>query len=156
MSRTHEFTSRIVWTGNRGTGTSSYRAYARDWKIAVPGRAVIHCSNDPMLGGNPDLPNPEDLLLSALSSCHMLWYLHLASAAGIVVLAYEDEPLGKGETAPDGSGRFVGATLRPEITLAAGADLARAAAIHREIHRYCFIARSVNFPVEIAPRFREA
>ncbi|MCH5375761.1 MAG: OsmC family peroxiredoxin, partial [Planctomycetes bacterium] len=77
---------------NRGTGTSAYRAYDRTWMIEIPGREVIHCSNDPMLGGNPDLPNPEDLLISALSACHMLWYLHLASVAGITVLHYEDHP----------------------------------------------------------------
>jgi organic hydroperoxide reductase OsmC/OhrA len=156
MPRRQTFTSRIVWTGNRGTGTSAYRAYTRDWKVEMPGRAVIHGSNDPMLGGNPDLPNPEDMLLSALSACHMLWYLHLASEAGIVVRSYEDQPTGIGETAPDGAGRFVSATLRPEIGVAPGTDLGRAAEIHGEIHRYCFIARSVNFPISVEPRFREA
>jgi len=155
LARLHDFTSRIVWTGNRGTGTSGYRAYDRNWSIEVPGRPVIHCSNDPLLGGNPDLPNPEDLLLSALSACHMLWYLHLASDAGIVVTAYEDSPVGVGETAPDGAGRFLSATLRPHARLRPGADLARAAAIHGEIHRVCFIARSVNFPVRIEPVFTE-
>ncbi len=152
----HNFASRILWTGNRGTGTSGYRDYDRTWNIEVPGRPVIHCSNDPMLGGDPGLPNPEDLLISALSACHMLWYLHLASDAGITVLSYEDNPVGHGESQPDGSGRFLKATLRPEIETARGADLSRAAAIHQEIHRFCFIARSVNFPVMIEASFREA
>ncbi|WP_424931471.1 OsmC family protein [Amaricoccus macauensis] len=152
----HDFPSRVVWTGNRGTGTSAYRAYDRTWMIEVEGRAPIHCSNDPMLGGNPDLPNPEDLMISALSACHMLWYLHLASVAGITVLSYEDAPVGTGETAPDGAGRFVEAVLRPRIEVKRGADLSRAAAIHGEIHRYCFIARSVNFPVRVEPMFHEA
>lgn len=151
----HDFTSRIVWTGNRGTGTSGYRDYDRNWKIEIPGRPVIHCSNDPLLGGNPDLPNPEDLLIAALSACHMLWYLHLASAAGITILGYEDNPVGTGETRPDGSGRFIEALLRPVIETESGADLSRAAAIHFEVHRYCFIARSVNFPVRVDPQFRE-
>src|SRR3546814_6247182 len=79
------FTSRIEWTGNRGEGTRSYRGYDRSWSVTTPGQPVIHCSNDPRLGGDPGLPNPEDMLLSALAACHMLWYLHLASAAGIVV-----------------------------------------------------------------------
>ncbi len=152
-AREHEYTSRIEWTGSRGTGTTSYGAYDRTWGIVTPGKPVVDCSNDPLLGGDPGLPNPEDLLLSSLSACHMLWYLHLASVAGIVVLAYADAPLGVGEVLPDGSGRFLRATLRPEIMLADSADQARADALHREVHRYCFIARSVNFPVEYAATY---
>ena len=149
MSRAHDFASRIVWTGNRGTGTSSYKAYDRTWDVAVPGKPVISCSNDPLLGGDPTLMNPEDLLISALSACHMLWYLHLASSAGLTVLGYEDVPIGHGESAPDGSGKFLAATLRPSIRLAVGDDEQKADAIHGDIHKYCFIARSVNFPVKI-------
>ena len=148
MSRAHDFTSRIVWTGNRGSGTSSYKAYDRTWDIVVPGKPVVSCSNDPMLGGDPSLMNPEDLLISALSACHMLWYLHLASSAGLTVLGYEDNPVGHGESEPDGTGRFIGATLRPTITLKTGDDQGAADAIHGEIHKYCFIARSVNFPIK--------
>jgi organic hydroperoxide reductase OsmC/OhrA len=148
MSEQHEYTSSIVWTGNRGQGTAQYRGYDRTWEVRVPGKPVIQSSNDPLLGGDPEKPNPEDLLLSALSSCHMLWYLHLASNAGIVVTGYEDHPLGVGETSPNGAGRFVRATLRPLIHVRRGADLARADALHAQIHQYCFIARSVSFPVE--------
>ncbi|MDA7428954.1 OsmC family protein [Primorskyibacter aestuariivivens] len=151
MTRQHEYKSRVIWTGNSGQGTAGYRSYARTWDVAVPGKPVIHCSNDPLLGGDPGLMNPEDLLLSALAACHMLWYLHLASDAGICVLNYEDAPVAVGETAPDGAGRFLSATLRPRITAAAGADLQRAHDLHGEIHRFCFIARSVNFPVHHAP-----
>jgi organic hydroperoxide reductase OsmC/OhrA len=93
------------------------------------------------------LPNPEDLLLASLSACHMLWYLHLASAAGIVVESYRDNPIGRGETRPNGAGRFIGATLKPEIRVRKGADLVEADAIHHRVHEFCFIARSVNFPV---------
>jgi len=153
MAKEHDFNSRIEWTGNRGDGTRSYKGYDRTWQIATPGKPLIQCSNDPLLGGDPTLPNPEDLLLSALSACHMLWYLHLASAAGIVVTAYADDPVGVGESTPDGAGRYVRAVLRPKITVEEGADLQRAEAIHHEIHRVCFIARSVNFPVTYAPEF---
>ncbi len=155
MTRTHPFTSHIRWTGNRGHGTTGYRDYDRHWKVCAPGKPPIECSNDPMLGGNPALMNPEDMLLSALAGCHMLWYLHLAAVAGIVVTAYEDVPEGLGETAPDGAGRFLSAVLRPVVTVRPGADLARAAAIHHEIHRYCFIARSVAFPVTVEPEIIE-
>lgn len=152
----HAYTARIAWTGNRGTGTSAYRAYDRTWQVETPGKPVVLCSNDPLLGGDSGLHNPEDMLLSALSACHMLWYLHLASVAGIVVTGYEDCPEGIGETAPDGAGQFVRATLRPVITLAPGMDAARADSIHVEIHKYCFIARSVRFPVTCEADYRVA
>ena len=147
----HNYTTMIRWTGNSGSGTRTYRGYQRTWDIAVPGKPVIHCSNDPLLGGDPALMNPEDLLLSSLSACHMLWYLHLASSNGIVVHDYRDEPIAVGENKPDGSGRFLSAELRPKIVVDAGADMTRARDIHDEIHNFCFIARSVNFPVTYAP-----
>lgn len=153
MPKLHEYTAGIVWTGNRGAGTQDYKGYDRSWEVAVPGKAVIACSNDPLLGGDPTKMNPEDLLLSALSACHMLWYLHLASVAGIVVTAYRDAPVAVGEVGIGGAGRFISVTLRPHITLVAGADLDEAAAIHHRIHAVCFIARSVNFPVDYAPQF---
>ena len=155
MGKQHDFTSRVVWTGNKGEGTTHYRVYERSWNIEVPGKPVIHCSNDPLLGGDPSLMNPEDLLVSSVSACHMLWYLHLASRAGIVVLDYRDEPVGTGESEPDGAGRFISATLRPTITVAKGADLEEADAIHHRIHNHCFIARSVNFPIEFEATYVE-
>ena len=155
MTKQHEYTSSVIWTGDRGTGTSAYRAYDRTWRIATPGKAVIECSNDPLLGGDASKPNPEDLLLSSLSACHMLWYLHLASAEKIVVRDYRDDPTGLGETGARGEGRFLQATLRPVITLDKGADLARADALHHEVQQYCFIARSVNFPICYQARYVE-
>jgi len=154
-ARQHEYGCNIEWTGNRGEGTGSYRGYDRTWDIRTPGKPVIHCSNDPLLGGDPALPNPEDLLLASLSACHMLWYLHLASKAGVIVHGYADRPIGVGETAADGAGRFLGATLRPRIEVAAGTDLSAADAIHQQIHHYCFIARSVNFPVRYEASYVE-
>ncbi|KZY40439.1 peroxiredoxin [Roseovarius sp. HI0049] len=149
----HDYTARVVWTGNRGEGTASYRAYDRTWNVETPGKPVIHCSNDPMLGGDPTLHNPEDMLIAALSACHMLWYLHLASDAGIAVQGYSDDPLAVGETERSGASRFLRATLRPEIVVPAGTDLDRADAIHHEIGKVCFIARSVNFPVSYDARY---
>jgi organic hydroperoxide reductase OsmC/OhrA len=153
MTKPHDFVSRIVWTGNRGEGTRHYKGYDRTWDIAIPGKDVIPCSNDPMLGGDSARMNPEDLLISALSACHMLWYLHLASNAGIVVTGYSDDPIGHGETLPNGAGRFLSATLRPKISVLAGTDLELAAALHRKVDAFCFIARSVNFPVRHEPTF---
>ena len=155
MSSSHLYAAELVWTGDRGEGTRGYRGYDRTWEVRTPGKAPILCSNDPLLGGDPTKHNPEDMLLAALSACHMLWYLHLACNAGLIVRGYRDAPEGLGETAPDGAGRFVSAVLRPEARLERGADLARAAAIHHEVARYCFIARSGNFPVRYEPTFVE-
>lgn len=143
----HSYTARVVWTGNTGDGTRGYKSYKRTWNVETPGKPVLHCSNDPLLGGDPALFNPEDLLLSSLSACHMLWYLHLASDAGFVITSYVDNPIGIGEVGPDGRGQFIRAVLRPVIALEKDADSAQADAIHARIHDYCFIARSVSFPV---------
>jgi organic hydroperoxide reductase OsmC/OhrA len=142
----------IRWTGNRGTGTSAYRAYDRNWSIETPGKAPVLCSNDPALGGDPSLHNPEDLLIASLSACHMLWYLHLCAVAKVVVTHYEDGASGEMVMERDGSGRFVRATLRPQVTITRESDPQKALALHGEIGRYCFIARSVNFPVEHEPQ----
>ena len=150
---THAYTTHIVWTGNRGTGTHSQQGYDRTWDIAVPGKPVVHGSNDPLLGGDRSKLKPEDLLLSALSACHMLWYLQLAAEAGLEVTAYKDEPVGFGETDAQGAGRFLSAVLRPHVSLRYGANLTVASLIHTRVHARCFIARSVNFPVSHEPSF---
>lgn len=154
MAREHEYSARVVWTGNRGEGTAHYKSYDRTWNVETRGKPVIHCSNDPLLGGDPGLHNPEDMLISALSACHMLWFLHLASDAGIAVQSYEDDPIAVGETDSAGASRFLRATLRPRVAVPAGTDLARVDALHAQVHAFCFIARSVNFPVIYAARYR--
>ncbi|MEX0298424.1 MAG: OsmC family protein [Kordiimonas sp.] len=156
MSTEHEYTTQVIWTGNTGEGTKTYKGYERSWDIAAPNKPIIHCSNDPLLGGDPTLMNPEDLLLSSLSACHMLWYLHLASKEKITVQSYEDMPVAIGETLPNGTGRFLKATLHPQITVNSGCNIERAISIHNEIHQYCFIARSVNFPISYKPIITEA
>lgn len=155
MAKQHDYSARVVWTGDRGEGTVSYRGYDRTWNIETEGKPVVHCSNEPLLGGDPMLHNPEDLLISSLAACHMLWYLHLASDAGIIVRSYRDDPVAIGETEPNGASRFLSATLKPTIEVNAGADLPLAEDIHHRIHKYCFIARSVNFPVTYEPVFVE-
>ncbi|WP_297772489.1 OsmC family protein [uncultured Roseovarius sp.] len=154
MPQEHEYTARVVWTGNRGAGTRHYNGYARTWNVETPGKPVIECSNDPLLGGDPALHNPEDMLIAALSACHMLWFLHFSSDAGIAVHAYQDDPLAVGETDASGASRFLRVTLRPSIALPAGTDPAAADALHARVHDVCFIARSVNFSVSYAARYR--
>ncbi|MEM8686346.1 MAG: OsmC family protein [Pseudomonadota bacterium] len=152
----HDFTAQVVWTGNQGEGTKSYRSYTRNWSVTTPGKPEIHCSNDPLLGGDPSLHNPEDMLIATVSACHMLWYLHLASAAKIVVTGYVDTPVGTGQSEPDGTGRFIKAVLKPVIEVERGTDLEKADQIHYQIHNHCFIARSVNFPITYEASYREA
>lgn len=153
MSKQHDFTATLKWTGNQGSGTSSYRAYTRDWTLQSDGKPAIACSNDPLLGGNAALYNPEDMLIAALSSCHMLWFLHLASDAGIVVQSYEDNPIGTGESLPDGTDRFIRAELRPKIGLAPNSNRALADEVRGRIHNHRFIAQSVNFPVTVTATY---
>ena len=147
----HEYKTTLRWTGNQGTGTSNYRAYARNYEITGPLKAAtLQGSSDAHFRGDSTKYNPEDLLVASLSACHMLWYLHLCSVDKIVVLEYRDDATGTMEER-NGSGQFVRVTLRPAIKVSAGNDVARAIALHEDAHRLCFIARSVNFPVDVEP-----
>lgn len=146
MARTHAYRATIRWTGNRGTGTSGYRDYARDHVIEIEGKPPLPGSADPLFRGDAARHNPEDLLLASISTCHMLWFLHLASEAGLVVESYEDRAEAEMVLNRDGSGQFAAATLRPEVALSAG-DPGQADALHHRAHEMCFIARSLNFPV---------
>jgi len=152
----HTYATRTEWTGNQGRGTANYRAYSRQYLISAPGKPDVPGSSDPAFRGDASRWNPEDLLVASLSSCHMLWYLHLCAEAKILVLAYRDDALGTMVEEAEGGGSFSGAVLRPVVTLAAGADALRAAALHIEAHRLCFIANSVNFPVRIEPTVKVA
>jgi organic hydroperoxide reductase OsmC/OhrA len=81
----------------------------------------------------------------------MLWYLHMAADAGLVVTEYEDEADGHMQLRRDGGGAFVRVTLRPRVTIAGDFDAKLAAGLHHEAHEKCFVANSVNFPVEVEP-----
>jgi len=151
--RQHHYQTEVVWTGNMGVGTRAYRDYGRAHEIRGVGKPPIPGSSDPAFRGDAERWNPEELLVGALSACHQLWYLHLCSAAGIVVTAYADQASGVMDETADGGGAFTSVTLRPHARLAPGADLERAGVLHREAHFLCFIANSVNFPVAIEPSF---
>jgi organic hydroperoxide reductase OsmC/OhrA len=149
--REHHYETHIAWTGNEGQGTKSYKAYTRDHTITVAGKPALFASSDPAFRGDPSRYNPEELLVASLSSCHMLWYLHLCAVNQIVVTEYQDDAQGVMRESADGSGEFVEVTLRPQVTVAANADQDKALALHEDAHRYCFIANSVKFPVKTAP-----
>jgi organic hydroperoxide reductase OsmC/OhrA len=147
----HRYAVTVRWTGNRGDGTSTYRGYSRAHDIDIPGLPTLKGSADPTFHGDKTRYNPEQLLLTALSQCHMLSFLHVAVKQGVVVTAYEDRAEGLMRTNRDGSGQFESVTLRPQVTLAAAVDNALMEQLHEEANKVCFIARSVNFPVLHAP-----
>lgn len=149
----HNYSLHLSWTGNSGEGTKNYKSYRREYTIQSPGKPVIAGSSDPAFLGDPTRYNPEELLVASLSSCHMLWYLHLCSVNGIIVLSYTDDATGTMEENPDGSGQFTSVSLNPQVTVASSESesLQKADALHAEAHHLCFIARSVNFPVTLVP-----
>lgn len=153
MDADHRFVASLRWTGNRGTGTSGYRSYGRDHVASVPGKPDISGSAARVFHGDADRWNPEEMLIAALAQCHLLSYLYVAVANGIVVDAYEDAAEGTLTTTPDGAGRFTEVVLRPLVTISAG-DPDVALRLHEDANRLCFIASSVNFPVRHVPTVR--
>ncbi len=149
MAKTHHYEVTVRWTGNTGAGTSGYKNYKRDHVIlANVGKPPIPGSSDPAFRGDPERWNPEELLVAALSACHKLWYLHLCAEAGVTVMDYTDHAEGIMEESADGSGRFQRVILKPRVTVAPGSDTGKARELHKLAHAKCFIANSVNFPVE--------
>ena len=146
MKLEHHYALELEWTGNRGSGTSDYKAYGRDHVVFSAGKPSIEGSSDRTFRGDPDRWNPEEMLLAALSQCHLLSYLHVAATNGIVVTGYTDSATGTMEQTHDDGGHFTSATLRPLVTISAG-DPELALALHHEASEKCFIAASVNFAV---------
>ena len=85
IPNTHRYEVAVAWTGNRGEGTADYRAYGRDHEVTAAGRPTLDASSDPVFRGDVERWNPEQLLVAALSECHMLEYLHLCAVGGVVV-----------------------------------------------------------------------
>lgn len=150
----HTYTVNVTWTGNTGDGTSKPNGYSKNHEVRIAGKHVIEASSDPAFAGDANRHNPEEMLVAALSQCHMLWFLSRCAKHGVVVVAYEDDAIGTMLEHRDGGGEFTNVTLRPRITLAKQADPQFLANLHEESHRLCFIARSVNFPVEVEPQYQ--
>jgi organic hydroperoxide reductase OsmC/OhrA len=154
MNLEHHYSIALDWTGNRGSGTSGYRDYGRDHVLSAEGKHDIAGSSDRTFHGDADRWNPEELLLSALSQCHLLSYLHVASSRGVLVTAYTDKPIGTMTQTPDGGGHFTEVTLRPVVTVQSAGMVDAARDAHHEASLKCFIAASVNFPVLHEPEIR--
>jgi organic hydroperoxide reductase OsmC/OhrA len=153
MDRQHHYTIFNRWTGNMGAGTCAYAAYSRAHELSGMGKAaVIPGSSDPAFRGDGTRYNPEELLLGALSACHMLWVLHLCADAGITVTEYADDAWGEMVEHEDGSGEFTRVVLRPRMTIQQCSRIDDAVALHQRAHAVCALARSMKFPVEHQPR----
>ena len=151
MSKEHIYSADLVWTGNTGDGTKTYKGYSRAHEISVAGKPVIAGSSDPNFNGDKSRYNPEELLVASLSSCHMLWYLHLCSQAKIVVVDYRDKATGVMKETADGGGHFTQVILKPRVVISGESDAEKAYELHHKAHALCFIANSVNFPVHTEP-----
>ena len=151
---THIYTVSTRWTGNLGEGTSNYRSYKRNHTISIDGKPDIEGSSDPAFRGDPMRYNPEEFLVAALSTCHMLSYLHVCVTSGVIVTAYEDIAEGKMEETSNGGGHFTEVTLRPVITVKHASMVENAMKAHYKASELCFIASSVNFPVNHEPECR--
>ena len=149
----HHYEIRIEWTGAREAGTATYASYGRDHVISDPEgrRPDIPGSADTTFRGDADRWNPEQLLLASASACHQLAYLHLCAVNKVVVKAYSDHAEGWMSTDATGNGRFTRIMLRPKVTIGAGSDAVMAMELHHQAHEACFIANSLNFPVEATP-----
>lgn len=148
----HGYAVSVEWTGNLGGGTASYRGYERSHLATAAGKHDILGSSDPAFRGAEDRWNPEELLVVSASQCHLLWYLHLATNARVVVTGYVDDASGTVELNPDGGGQFRDILLRPHVVVAEESMVERALALHDEVDAVCFIARSLNFPIRSDPR----
>lgn len=151
MSRQHHYQLQVTWTGNKGTGTDHYTHYERSHTIEVKNKVPIFASSDTPFLGDATKHNPEDLLLASLSTCHMLWYLHLCADAGVIVVAYVDNPTGVLEQNDNGGGKFSAISLFPKVTLLSEKMIPLALSLHHEANKKCFIANSVNIKVQHYP-----
>ncbi len=147
----HEYKLSLTWTGNEGKGTADLSSYKRSYQSAVEGKPILEGSADPSYMGDPTKWNPEEMLLSSVASCQMLWYLGLCAMKKIAVTKYKDSPEGVVTTEAGGGGTFTEIILRPQIEISDAAQLEVAKSLHEEAHKKCFVANSLNCPIKIEP-----
>jgi organic hydroperoxide reductase OsmC/OhrA len=152
MSKSHEYAVAVEWTGNKGSGTSGYLDYERSHLIQSGNKVKIQSSSDPHFRGDEKKYNPEELLVASLSSCHMLWFLHFCADSGVIVTSYKDHAKGTMELDSAGNGKFTSVDLYPEVTVSETSMLAQTEGLHYKAHHFCFIANSVNFPINHHPK----
>jgi organic hydroperoxide reductase OsmC/OhrA len=144
----HSYQTNLQWTGNTGKGTETYRGYERAHSISVEGKPVILASSDPSFRGDKTKYNPEEMFVASLSSCHMLWFLHLCSEASVIVLEYSDSATGIMIESDNGNGKFAEVILHPKVKVKEEWMIEKVDALHEKANEFCFIANSCNFPVK--------
>ena len=153
--RVHHYALSLQWLGKRpvSAGALDYKTYSRELQLSIPDKKPIVASADPNFAGDPKLHNPEDLLLCSVASCHFLSYLSICARNGVSVVDYQDQATA--EMAYDAAiktFRFTKVVLHPTVSIAPASDPALASKLHHDAHAACFIAQSVNFPIECEPR----
>ncbi len=151
MGLLHTYSVKVDWTGAGEAGTSSYTSYDRDHVVYLGDKPPLPGSADPSFRGDADRYSPEELFVASLSQCHMLWFLHRAAIAGVVVTGYHDRATGTMRVETAGAGQFTEVTLHPQVTVRDEVSDEQIADLHQQAHDHCFIARSVNFPVRHLP-----
>lgn len=151
MGPLHTYTVNVDWTGAGTSGTESYTSYGRDHTVQIGAKPPLPGSADPAFRGDAARYSPEELFVASLSQCHMLWFLHMAARAGVVVVGYADRATGTMRVESAGAGQFVEVVLHPKVIVSRPVSEEQIARLHQQAHDHCFIARSVNFPVRHAP-----
>jgi organic hydroperoxide reductase OsmC/OhrA len=145
-SESHRYDVRCHWSGSTGGG---YEAYSRAHTAsAPPARADLALSSDPHFLGDPDLLNPEQLVVLAAASCQLLSFLAVAARARIDVLGYVDDGVGV-MTEGDPPVQLTSISLRPTIRVAPGTSEDRVKHLVEVAHRECYVANSLRTPVII-------
>ena len=152
--KTHTYSAKLIWDGNTGKGTASYTAYDRSYHTLITGKPDLNGSADPVFQGDKTKHNPEDLLLTAISACHMLFYLSLCARKHVCVLDYQDTIQGSLRVLDSGGGHFESVTLHPLVVIQDEHKMELAYRLHQTAHERCFIANSCNGFIEVSPDVR--
>jgi organic hydroperoxide reductase OsmC/OhrA len=151
MTHEHHYQLKAEWTGNTGKGTQNVRSYDRSHTVKIQGKPELLLTTDNPQVGDKSKLNPEDLLLTAVSSCHMLSYLYVCAMEGIVITAYTDDATGLMVEKESGGGSFKIIQLHPMVHVADESMIEKAIQLHHKAHEICYIANSVNFEVRCTP-----
>lgn len=151
MNHEHKYKIVTVWEGNKGEGTKNIRSYDRSHTVSIDGKPDLHLTTDNKQVGDSSKLNPEDLLVSAISSCHMLSYLYVCALEGVEIIAYADHATGIMIENEQGGGSFKEVNLHPVFTVAGESMVEKAIDLHHKAHELCYIANSVNFEIKCHP-----
>jgi len=144
---------RVQLSWERGGVDFRYETYPRDHRWRFAGGVEVPASAAPDFRGDAKRVDPEAAFVAALSSCHMLTFLAIASRKRLVVDSYENDAIGYLEKNEAGKLAMTRVVLRPRVAFAGAAPSAETVAdLHERAHRECFIANSVRTDVSVQAR----